>query len=74
MIRIAQIKFDESSKIYDYLCEDSLINEGDVVFVEGTDSPLFVYDIKFVDEKDLKATKKVLKKAKVNDNVTLKTR
>ena len=74
MIRIAQIKFDESSKIYDYLCDDSLINEGDVVFVEGTDSPLFVYDIKFVDEKDLKATKKVLKKAKVNDNVTLKTR
>lgn len=74
MIRIAKIKFDDGSKVYDYYCEDTSINEGDVVFVEGKSSPLFVYDIAYVDDNNCKATKKVLKKAKANDNVNLKTK
>lgn len=75
MVRIAKVKFNSNGKLYDYFCSDISINEGDVVFVEGKEEPVFVYEI---EEKNMdatcKATKNVIKKAKVNSNVILESK
>ena len=44
-LRIAKVKFNSNGKLYDYFCSDISINEGDVVFVEGKEEPVFVYEI-----------------------------
>ena len=41
MVRIAKIKFNSHSKEYDYFCDDEKINEGDVVYIEGSDRPVY---------------------------------
>lgn len=73
-MRIARVKFNSGGKLYDYICPDKKINEGDVVFVEGTDQPLYVYEIIDVNPEDTKACHKVLRLAKENPNVNLATR
>ena len=74
MIRIAKVKFNSGGKLYDYICPDKKIKEGDVVFVEGTDQPLYVYEILEVKPEETKASSKVLGIAKENPNVNLATR
>ena len=37
MVRIASVKYPNNSKTHDYLCPDTSINEGDVVYLEGND-------------------------------------
>ena len=64
MKRIARVKFgSKSEQLYDYICEDENIGSGDVVFVEGKDYPLFVYEVEKVVDSVCKATKKVIKRA-----------
>ena len=68
MVRIAKVKFNSGGKLYDYICPDKKIKEGDVVFVEGTDQPLYVYEILEVKPEETKASSKVLGIAKENPN------
>ncbi len=70
MIRIARIKFRDNDEIYEYLCSDKSIVEGDVVYLEDRANPSFIYEIK---EEDIecKVYKKVLTKAIPNDKVRL---
>ena len=75
MVRIAKVKFGTGHKLYDYFCSDISINEGDVVFVEGKEHPVFVYEI--VEQSmdaNYKATKNVIKKATENPNVILESK
>ena len=74
MVRIASVKYPNNSKTLDYLCPDTSIHEGDVVYLEGNDKPHYIVEIKKVDNKDNLATKKVLSKAILNDNVTLSSK
>lgn len=74
MVRIAKIKFNRFSKEYDYICDDININEGDVVYVEGSDRPVYVYEIAIVDINDTKAKNKVIGIAIENPNVTIANR
>ena len=74
MVRIASVKYPNNSKTHDYLCPDTSINEGDVVYLEGNDKPHYIVEIKKVDNKDNLTTKKVLSKAILNDNVTLSSK
>lgn len=75
MKRIAKVKFGSKSKqLYDYICEDESIEPGDVVFVEGKDYPLYVYEVEKMMDSLCKATKKVIKRAIENPNVSLETR
>ena len=73
-MRIARIKFHSNGKLYDYLCSDETIEEGDVVYVEGTDQPVYVYEVLDVNENETNATSKVLALAIENPNVNLATR
>ena len=73
MPRIAKIRFNSNGQDYSYFCPDKKIKEGDVVFVEGANQPLYVYEI--IEAKDsMGATAKVLAKANENPNVNLATR
>ena len=74
MVRIASVKYPNNSKTQDYLCPDTSIHEGDVVYLEGNDKPHYIVEIKKVDNKDNLTTKKVLSKAILNDNVTLSSK
>ena len=74
MVRIAKVKFTSGGNLLNYICKDKKIKEGDVVFVEGKDQPVYVYEITEVEDKDSTATKKVLCIAKENPDVNLATR
>ena len=49
MVRIASVKYPNNSKTLDYLCPDTSIHEGDVVYLEGNDKPHYIVEIKKVD-------------------------
>ena len=74
MVRIAKVKLVGSRKTFEYLCPDTNIDEGDVVYLEDQESPSYVCEIVEVKDEKCKATKKVLSKAIRNDNVTLSFR
>lgn len=74
MVRIAKVKFNNHSKEYDYLCENPKIAAGDVVYVEDSEQPVYVYDIQDVESSTTKASKKVLGIAEENPNVTIGNR
>ena len=74
MVRIARVKFNSGGKLYDYFCSNKKINEGNVVFVEGTDQPVYVYEILDAKESEHNAKSNVLGIAKENPNVNLATR
>lgn len=73
-MRIARVKFGLGHKPYDYFCEDKSITEGDIVYVEGKEQPLFVDSIVEMSSAECKATKYVIKKAKENHNVVLESK
>ncbi len=74
MVRIAKVKLVGSRKTFEYLCPDTNIDEGDVVYLENQDKPSYVCEIVEVKDEKCKATKKVLSKAIRNDNVTLSSK
>ena len=41
MVRIAKVKLVGSRKTFEYLCPDTNIDEGDVVYLEGEDNPSY---------------------------------
>ena len=73
-MRVAKVKFNNSSDLYDYICEFNDVKEGDVVQVEDQLIPLFVYEI--VDEELKPGTtyKKIVKKLEENNKVSIVTR
>ncbi len=50
--RIAAVKFNDTNKLYDYLCDDESIGEGDIVKIDGKDA--LVVEIKLQKESELK--------------------
>ncbi len=74
MVRIAKVKLVGSRKTFEYLCPDTNIDEGDVVYLEDQESPSYVCEIVEVKDEKCKATKNVLSKAIRNDNVTLSSK
>lgn len=74
MIRIAKVKFTSGGKLLNYICKDKRIKEGDVVYVEGKEQPVYVYEINEVEENTVPASKKVIGIAKENPDVNLATR
>ena len=75
LINIAQIKIGKSDKLYDYFCNDLKVEEGDFVYVENINFPVFVYGIKTI--KDLSeslANKSILRIVDINKNVNVYTK
>lgn len=75
LIKIAQIKIGKSDKLYDYFCNDLKVEEGDFVYVENINFPVFVYGTKTI--KDLSeslANKSILKVVDINKNVNVYTK
>ena len=73
-MRVARVKFNNGKNLYDYICDIKEVKEGDVVQVEDQIIPLFVYGIADIELKKGTTYKKVIKKLKENDKVTITTR
>jgi len=75
LINIAQIKIGKSEKLYDYFCNDLKVEEGDFVYVENINFPVFVYGIKSIkDPSESLANKSILKIVDINKNVNVYTK
>ena len=72
MVKIVRIKFDGNDKLYDYFCDIKDVGRGDLVFVEGCEEPVFVYETAKVNKRDTSATKNVIGLAEENPNVHIK--
>ena len=72
LMKIAEIKIGKSDKLYDYYCNDLKVEEGDFVYVENINYPVFVYGIKSVSES--LANKSILKVVRINKNVKVYTK
>ena len=74
LLKIAEIKIGKSDKLYDYFCNDLHVQEGDFVYVENINFPVFVYDIKSVTKEETLANKSILKIVDINKNVKVLTK
>lgn len=73
--KIAQIKIGKSDKLYDYFCNDLKVEEGDFVYVENINFPVFVYGIKTVNDlSETKAFRSILNIVEINKNVNVYTK
>ena len=73
-MRVAKVRFNNNKDVYDYICDIKDVKEGDVVQVEDQMIPFFVYGISDEELKPGTIYKRVLKKLKENDKVTISTR
>ncbi len=74
MIHVAQIKFGNSSRTYDYICDIPAVKKGDVVQIEGKFTPVTVYNVADIEPKPNIVYKRVLELLKENENVSFLTR
>ncbi len=73
-IKVAEIKIGKSDKLYDYFCNDLKVQEGDFVYVENINFPVFVYDVKYKDKDETLANKSILNIVQINKHVKVFTK